>query len=104
MRRSSGQEIGEGSMRRLFRGLTRSVAWLGSLLFLLGGSAASGMLWAGDHDGLGPLTWGLALVGLLANRLSTRGLRRFEIVSNPTATSSCGSSASEGSDGCESAW
>ena len=62
-------------MRRLFRGLTRSVAWLGSLLFLLGGIAASGMLWAGDRDGLALLTWVLALGGLLANRLSTRALR-----------------------------
>ena len=62
-------------MRRVLRGLTRSVAWLGDLLFLLGGLAAIGMLWAGDRDGLGPLTLGLALVGLLANRLSTRGLR-----------------------------
>ena len=65
-------------MRRALRALTRSVAWLGGLVFLLGGIAAITTLWAGDHDGLAPLTSALAAAGLLANRVSVHVLHTLK--------------------------
>ena len=65
-------------MRRVLRVLTRSVAWLGGVVFLLGGIAAITTLWAGDHDGLAPLTGALALAGLLANRVSAHALHTLK--------------------------